>query len=317
MNSTSPTDLSKMIKIFENEGYIDYWTETAKRKVPNKVSNKIKNVNENVKNSKILKSNKNKKEKFGALKNEFYHSKYFNDLCEDIKKEVEMEIKKQIDEYCNNYINGIENEKLKMSPLLNDTTIGFEGFEFSSVLGSGFEFGSKNDKKNKIELFSNETIKQIERRFLKLEDEEFKKQSKISLYFILKNKPNSIPLQLLIEKQLLKKNEKLYFKDEIKSKIKLNQDGKLIYNESKRFRNLKSLLKKMYHTNESFWNVIKIKRDDKFISLNEIRNQLYLNYDLKIPSNEKLQQDDDDDEEIIYKPRDIENIILKKKINQY
>ena len=241
-------------------------------------------------------------------------------------------------------------------------------------IGIGIDIDNKNDddvnmmiknKNKKIELFSNEKIREIEKKFLKLENEKFKKlnqeyfnNSNIninggngsnivrdnrlhgklnSLYFILKNKPNSIPIQILIEKGFLKKNEIFYFKNQYESTIKITENGKFIFNNSKLFTNLSSLIKKEFQSNsinsninnskssnvnddnELFWNLIQIKRDDKYITLNEIRFQFYEYFDMKFPNKKELNEeeeeiDDDDDENINYKIRFTKNIILKKKI---
>jgi methionine salvage enolase-phosphatase E1 len=163
-------NLSKMLPIFENEGYIEYWNEEIKNKINKSVnpfqklnlkenfSKKVNHLIESVKKSKILKLKKSVQDKHVLLRNEVYQSHLFEEIIEEIKRIMEDGIENEINEYCDNYSKGIENKKLVIQK------------DFTQQLG----------------LFTEEKKIEMERRFLKLENEKF--QSKNTLHYILKNK---------------------------------------------------------------------------------------------------------------------------------
>jgi hypothetical protein len=121
-------------------------------------SKKVNILTESVKKSKILKLKKSVQDKHLLLRNEVYQSHLFEEIIEEIKKIMEDGVEDEINEYCNNYSKGIENKKLVI----------------------------QKDLTKQVGLFNNEKIVEMERRFLKLENEKF--QSKDTLHFILKNK---------------------------------------------------------------------------------------------------------------------------------
>jgi hypothetical protein len=115
-------------------------------------------------------------------------------------------------------------------------------------------------------------------------------------------------LTLLLEKELLNENEKLFFGNQFSNSI-IRKDGTILYQETKIFRNFNSLLK-MFNSNDSHWDVLFVERNSNLVPLKEIRNQLYQLYNITPP----LQTDNEEqDEEVSYQTRLEKKIILKKK----